>query len=96
MTFLYESNILNQPNEWKKILDVPLPPELSILDFKRIYFIGIGSSFWVAKIAEFLWREYVHMDAIAINSYDYVNSEYFVQENDVVTALLLTSGNQDF
>lgn len=85
MTFLYESNILNQPNEWKKILDVPLPPELSILDFKRIYFIGIGSSFWVAKIAEFLWREYVHMDAIAINSYDYVNSEYFVQENDVVT-----------
>jgi hypothetical protein len=45
MTFLYETNILNQPSEWRRILDIPLPSGLSDLDFKRIYFIGIGSSF---------------------------------------------------
>jgi glucosamine--fructose-6-phosphate aminotransferase (isomerizing) len=85
MTFLYENNILNQPLEWRRILDIPLPSnKLSTLNFKRIYFIGIGSSFWAAKIAEFLSREYVRMDAIAVQSYDFVNSRYFVSPNDIV------------
>ena len=68
----YETNILNQPLEWRRILDIPLPSRLSTADFKRIHFIGTGSSFWAAKIAEFLRREYVHMDAIAVQSYDFV------------------------
>ena len=84
MTFLYETNILNQPLEWKRILDIQLPSRLSALDFKKIYFIGIGSSFWVAKIAEFLWREYVEMDAIGVQSYDFVNSRYIVSPDDIV------------
>jgi glutamine---fructose-6-phosphate transaminase (isomerizing) len=84
MTFLYETNILNQPLEWKRILGNPLPSCLSTLDFKRVYFVGTGSSFWVAKIAEFLWREYVQMDSTAVHSYDFVNSKYFVSPNDVV------------
>src|ERR671919_199927 len=84
MTFHYETNILNQPLEWKRILDVPLPSRLSTLDFKRIYFIGIGSSFWFAKIAEFLWREYVQMDALAVQSYDFVSSRHFVSTDDIV------------
>lgn len=84
MTFLYETNILNQPLEWRRILDIQLPSRLSALDFKKIYFIGIGSSFWVAKIAEFLWREYVEMDAIAVQSYDFVNSRYIVSPDDIV------------
>jgi fructoselysine-6-P-deglycase FrlB-like protein len=84
MTFLYETNILNQPPEWRRILDIQLPSRLSALDFKKIYFIGIGSSFWVAKIAEFLWREYVEMDAIAVQSYDFVNSRYIVSPDDIV------------
>ena len=46
--------------------------------------MGIGSSFWAAKMAEYLWREYVQMDAIAIQSYDFVNSSYFVSPNDIV------------
>jgi glucosamine--fructose-6-phosphate aminotransferase (isomerizing) len=83
MTFLYETNILNQPLEWRRILDIQLPSRLSALDFKKIYFIGIGSSFWVAKIAEFLWREYVEMDAIAVQSYDFVNSRYIVSPDDI-------------
>jgi glucosamine--fructose-6-phosphate aminotransferase (isomerizing) len=84
MTFLYETNILNQPPEWRRILDIQLPSRLSALDFKKIYFIGIGSSFWAAKIAEFLWREYVQMDAIAVQSYDFVNSRYIVSPDDIV------------
>ena len=84
MTFLYETNILNQPLEWRRILDIPLPSKLSAVDFKRIHFIGIGSSFWAAKIAEFLWREYVQMDANALQSYDFVKSKYFVSPNDIV------------
>ncbi|HZD36868.1 MAG TPA: SIS domain-containing protein [Nitrososphaeraceae archaeon] len=84
MTFLYETNILNQPHEWRRILDIPLPSRMYTLDFKRIYFIGIGSSFWAAKVAEFLWREYVQMDAIAVQSYDFVNSKYFVSREDLV------------
>jgi glutamine---fructose-6-phosphate transaminase (isomerizing) len=84
MTFLYETNILNQPLEWRRILDSPLPSKLPTLDFKRIYFIGIGSSFWAAKIAEFLWREYVRMDAFTVQSYDFVNSRYFISPDDIV------------
>jgi len=84
MAFLYEANILNQPLEWRRILDTSLPSKLSTLDFKRIYFVGIGSSFWAAKIAEFLWREYVQTDAIAVQSYDFVNSRYFVSPDDIV------------
>lgn len=86
MTFLYETNILNQPREWKRTLDTPLSSNnrLPTLDFKRVYFIGSGSSFWAAKMAEFLWREYVQMDAIAVQSYDFVNSRYFVSPKDLV------------
>ncbi len=84
MTFLYETNILNQPLELRGILDIQLPSRISALDFKKIYFMGIGSSFWAAKIAEFLWREYVQMDAIAVQSYDFVNSRYIVSPDDIV------------
>jgi fructoselysine-6-P-deglycase FrlB-like protein len=84
MTFLYETNILNQPLEWKRILDIQLPSRLSALDFKKIYFIGIGSSFWVAKIAEFLRGEYVVMDVNGVQSYDLVNSRYIVSPDDIV------------
>lgn len=84
MTYLYETNVLNQPLEWKRILDIPLPSRLSTLDFKRIYFIGTGSSYWAAKMAEFLWRQYIQLDAIAVQSYDFVNSRYFGSTNDIV------------
>jgi hypothetical protein len=57
MEFNYVTNILNQYLERRMILDVPLPSRLSTLDFNRVYFIGAGSSFCVAKIAEFLCKE---------------------------------------
>jgi fructoselysine-6-P-deglycase FrlB-like protein len=84
MASLYETNMLNQPLEWRRILDIPLPSGLSTHNFNRIYFVGTGSSFWAAKIAEFLWRQYVQKNAITTHSYDFVNSKYFVCANDVV------------
>ena len=58
MASLYEVNILNQPLEWKRLLNSPMPIELKNLQVNKIIFIGIGSSYWVARFAEFLWREY--------------------------------------
>jgi glutamine---fructose-6-phosphate transaminase (isomerizing) len=96
MAFLYEANILNQPVEWKRILDTSLPSKLSSLDFKRIYFVGIGSSFWAAKIAEFLWKEYVQTDAIAVQSYDFVNSRYFLASADDIVVIFSHRGTKTY
>jgi fructoselysine-6-P-deglycase FrlB-like protein len=81
MTSLYETNILNQPSEWKRLLNLPLPTKLKNLQTDRIVFIGIGSSYWVARFAEFLWREYNAGTSItttttpsSIQSFDFVRS----------------------
>jgi glutamine---fructose-6-phosphate transaminase (isomerizing) len=91
MTSLYETNILNQPSEWKRLLNLPLPTKLKNLQTDRIVFIGIGSSYWVARFAEFLWREYNTGTSItttttpsSIQSFDFVRSKYIVSKNDIV------------
>ena len=74
----YERNILNQPEVWKKLLDTKLPSKLeSVLSSsKRLVFVGIGSSYWAARISEFLWRDYAHADGgtgpISVQSFDFV------------------------
>jgi fructoselysine-6-P-deglycase FrlB-like protein len=91
MTSLYETNILNQPSEWKRLLNLPLSTELKNHQADRIIFIGIGSSYWVARFAEFLWREYNVGTSItttttpsSIQSFDFVRSKYVVSKNDFV------------
>jgi glucosamine--fructose-6-phosphate aminotransferase (isomerizing) len=90
MASLYETNILNQPLEWKRILDSPLPAEIKNLRANKIIFIGIGSSYWVARFVEFLWREYHIAGSVAttmpssIQSFDFVRSKYLVLRNDIV------------
>lgn len=85
MVSLYETNILNQLGEWKRILNSALPTGLDNLNStKRIIFIGIGSSYWAAKISDFLWRDYVNWDSLALQSYDFVKSRYLVSPNDTV------------
>jgi fructoselysine-6-P-deglycase FrlB-like protein len=58
MASLYEANILNQPLEWKRLLNSPIPIELKNIQANKIIFIGLGSSYLVARFAEFLWRDY--------------------------------------
>jgi hypothetical protein len=47
---LYEANILNQPAEWKRLLSTPIPRDLTTIKPKKIVFIGIGSSYWIAPL----------------------------------------------
>lgn len=97
MTSLYETNILNQPLEWKRILDSSLPTELKNLRANKIIFIEIGSSYWAARIAEFLWKEYntaasmttttiptLKTTPYSIQSFDFVRSKHPVSKNDIV------------
>jgi glucosamine--fructose-6-phosphate aminotransferase (isomerizing) len=88
MKTLYEINILNQPAEWKRILTTPIPVELNTLHSKRIIFVGIGSSYWVARFAEYLWKEYYHTngttDCLSVQSFDFVKSKYVISHNDIV------------
>jgi fructoselysine-6-P-deglycase FrlB-like protein len=74
----YERNILKQSEVWKKLLDTKLPIKLeSVLSSsKRLVFVGIGSSYWAARISEYLWRDYASVDGdkdpISIQSFDFV------------------------
>jgi fructoselysine-6-P-deglycase FrlB-like protein len=85
MISLYEANILNQKREWKRILDLPLPSALYTINptKRRTVFVGIGSSYWAARFSEFLWREFVNPDCIALHSYDFVRSKYLISPNDI-------------
>ena len=86
MASLYETNILNQPLEWKRILGSPIPTDLQNLRANKIIFIGIGSSYWVARFAEFLWRDHNTRVAItpsAVQSFDFVRSKYVLSRNDI-------------
>jgi fructoselysine-6-P-deglycase FrlB-like protein len=85
MTSLYEANILNQLEEWKRILDSPLPSAIYTINSskRRIVFVGIGSSYWAARFSEFLWREFVNPDCISLQSYDFVRSKYLISPNDI-------------
>jgi len=85
MTSLYETNVLNQLGEWKRILDSPLPSALYTINptKRRMVFVGIGSSYWAARFSEFLWREFVNPDCISLQSYDFVRSKYLISSNDI-------------
>ena len=86
MISLYETNMLNQLQEWKRILlHSHLPSALYTINSnkRRIVFVGIGSSYWAARISEFLWREHVNPDCISLHSYDFVRSKYLISQNDI-------------
>jgi fructoselysine-6-P-deglycase FrlB-like protein len=91
---LYETNIINQPAEWKRLLGISIPSELKTIRYKKIVFVGIGSSYCVARIAEFLWRTYVMktpindtlkiVEPLSVQSFDFVKSYHAISNNDIV------------
>ena len=85
MKSFYELNILNQLEEWKRLLKSPLPSAIYTINptKRRIVFVGIGSSYWAARFSEFLWREFVNPDCISLQSYDLVRSKYLISPNDI-------------
>ena len=85
MVSIYETSILNQVVEWKRLLNTPLPIDLAKFNFtKRIGFTGTGSSYWAARISEFLWRDYVSWNSLSLQSYDFVRSKYLVSPKDII------------
>ena len=52
--------------------------------YQKIGFTGTGSSYWAARISEFLWRDYVSWNSLSLQSYDFVRSKYFVSPNDII------------
>jgi fructoselysine-6-P-deglycase FrlB-like protein len=87
----YERNILNQPEVWKKLLDTKLPSKLEpvLSSSKRLAFVGIGSSYWAARISEFLWRDYANVDGskdpISFQSFDFVKiPNLYLRPEDLV------------
>jgi glutamine---fructose-6-phosphate transaminase (isomerizing) len=88
MTSLYETNFLNQPAVWKKLLDTPISRGLNTISTGKMVFVGIGSSYWASRFAEFLWREHnkinVNGELSSVQSFDFVKSKYLVSNNDLV------------
>ena len=88
---LYKANILSQPAEWKRLLSIPIPSDLTTIKPKKIFFVGIGSSYWIARFAEFLWREHrtnnnnaTCTEILSVQSFDFVKSKYVISDNDIV------------
>jgi fructoselysine-6-P-deglycase FrlB-like protein len=81
----YETNVLNQLVEWKRIIDSPLPSALYTINStkRKIIFVGIGSSYWAARFSEFLWRDFVSPDCLSLQSYDFVRSRYLISPSDI-------------
>jgi fructoselysine-6-P-deglycase FrlB-like protein len=62
---------------------------------RRMFFVGIGSSFHAAQIARWLWRRHVSPQAFAVHSFDFVRLPEPVGPGDVVV-LLSHRGNKSF
>lgn len=88
MTSLYEINMLNQPAVWKKLLDIYILRNLNIDNAQKVIFVGTGSSFWMVRFAEFLWREYYKGNKstlpLSVQSFDFIKSTYLVSHKDIV------------
>jgi len=89
----YERNVLDQPEEWKRLLRTKLPRGLdttfNLPKSGRLIFAGIGSSYWAARFSEFLWRDYAHVgggeDPISIQSFDFVRTrDLHIRPEDIV------------
>ncbi len=96
---LYETNIINQPAEWKRLLGISIPMELKTISYKKIVFVGIGSSYCVARIAEFLWRAYVivndtfkTIEPLSVQSFDFVRSYRAISNKDMVVVFSHRAG----
>ena len=96
MVSSYEANILNQPTEWRRLLNTQLPAELKNIGHNRIIFVGIGSSYCIACLARLLWTKYVTtlsinpdrtfspVEPLSVESFDFVKSQYILSNNDIV------------
>jgi len=97
---IYEKNWVGQVEDWKRILQDPLLPNL--VEYlqnstpQRVIFVGIGSSFWASQLSEFLWREHLGLDAVSIQSYDFVRSKYCLKSSSDFVVIFSHRGWKSF
>lgn len=93
MISYYERNVLDQPEEWKRLLRTKLPRGLdtafNLPTSGRLNFAGIGSSYWAARFSEFLWRDYVDVgggrDPVSFQSFDFIRTgDLNIRPEDIV------------
>ncbi len=82
-TSKFEVNVFAQPLLIQEILGCPMPAWMEPLKSKRIFFIGIGTSYYAAQIAKCLWQQFVSADCQAIHSYDFVREPQPIQSGEV-------------
>lgn len=80
----YESNIGLQPARIAAVLNAPRPAWMDRLKKRDVHFVGIGSSYFAARLAEWLWRAHVGPRAWAVSSFDFVRAPQPVRRGDVV------------
>lgn len=80
----YEKNIALQPERIATVLNMPAPTWFKDLRRRRVFFVGIGSSYFAARIALWLWRRHVSPEAYAVGSFDFVRMPQPVRRADAV------------
>lgn len=95
MASRYEKNILLQPDLIRAVLDCPRPRWMDDLLKRRVFFVGIGSSFHAAQISKALWRRHVSVDAYAAQSFDFSRMPHPVGAGDCVV-LFSHRGSKSF
>lgn len=80
----YETNIALQPELIGGILNKSSPSWFKDLRRRRVFFVGIGSSYFAGRIAEWLWRRHVSPEAYAVGSYDFVRMPQPIKRSDAV------------
>lgn len=83
----YEKNIRLQPRLIRAVLAARRPAWMEALRRRRITFVGIGTNYHAARIAQWLWRKRVSAEAYAVPSFDFVRMPQPVGRGDVVVVL---------
>lgn len=79
----YERNILLQPELIREIMASPPPAWMAELRSRRIFFVGVGTSYHLAQVAKTLWRRSVSVEAEAVHSFDFVRLPQPIRRGDV-------------
>ncbi|MBI4370476.1 MAG: SIS domain-containing protein [Elusimicrobia bacterium] len=90
-----QKNIFLQPQLIQEVLSKPCPAWMDELKKRRIYFVGIGTSYYAAQVAAWLWRSCVSAEAHAVHSFDFVRTPQPFRQDDIVV-LFSHSGSKSF
>ncbi|MBI4375586.1 MAG: hypothetical protein HY549_03960 [Elusimicrobia bacterium] len=95
MSSKYEKNIALQPGLIRAILAAEPPSWMEALRSRPIHWVGVGSNYHAARIADCLWRRHVSPRSWAVHSFDFARLPQPIGPGDVA-ALLSHRGTKSF